>query len=151
VSILRPITRLLKGALQPFGRLCRSLLFDRVTWILSALCLIFLSGKFADPPSKAHAATLQVKGTTQNTPAVEIPDDAGVVNVKSFGAKGDGVSDDTAAITNATSGRLQMLLSIFRTVPILLAHHCSIRTAIHGERTWASGSEPNRDDPQVGR
>jgi hypothetical protein len=32
---------------------------------------------------------------------VEVPDDAGVVNVKSFGAKGDGVSDDTAAITNA--------------------------------------------------
>ena len=101
MSILRLVTLRLKGTLQPFERLCRSLLFYPITWVLSALCLIFLSGKFADPPSKTDAATLQVGGATQNTPAVEIPDDAGVVNVKSFGAKGDGVSDDTAAITNA--------------------------------------------------
>jgi hypothetical protein len=37
----------------------------------------------------------------QGAPAVEIPSDAGVWNMKSLGAKGDGVSDDTAAIIAA--------------------------------------------------
>jgi polygalacturonase len=37
-----------------------------------------------------------------NRPALRFPADAGVINVKTeFGAKGDGLSDDTAAIHRA--------------------------------------------------
>src|ERR1017187_1810836 len=47
-------------------------------------------------------------------PEVRFPADAGVINVKTqFGAKGDGLSDDTAAIRAAIEGRMQVRVLYF--------------------------------------
>src|ERR1017187_7032758 len=44
-------------------------------------------------------------GSAYEPPEVRFPVDAGVINVKTeFGAKGDGLSDDTAAIRAAIQG-----------------------------------------------
>jgi hypothetical protein len=56
------------------------------------LCLFLLFGTFighADP----FAAV-----ATQSIPPVQVPADAGVLDIKSLGAIDDGVTDDTAAI-----------------------------------------------------
>lgn len=37
----------------------------------------------------------------QQTSCISFPDDSGIINVKDFGAKGDGISDDTASINAA--------------------------------------------------
>jgi hypothetical protein len=48
------------------------------------------------------AATLIYEGSTkQNAVAQPLPDDSGIVNVKDYGVKGDGISDDTQAIQKA--------------------------------------------------
>lgn len=43
------------------------------------------------------------------TLSFEFPDNAGAVNVKSYGAKGDGVTDDTAAIQQALEARTRLV------------------------------------------
>ena len=46
-------------------------------------------------------ALLLIAATTSRAEDIVFPKDAGILNVKDFGAKGDGLKDDTAAIQKA--------------------------------------------------
>jgi hypothetical protein len=92
------------SSFTPFGRVCPSYVrFGRMFLRASiAACLAIMA--------------LQAQGTSggaqQNTPAVEIPSDAGVLNVTSYGIQGDGATDNTAAI-NALIQRAPMNATMY--------------------------------------
>ena len=65
------------------------------------LCFFLLFGRFSGHADPFTAVAIDGTSGTQSTPPVEVPADAGVLNIKSLGAAGDGVTDDTAAINAA--------------------------------------------------
>jgi hypothetical protein len=77
---------------------------------------------------RSQQSRLTAPAQHKSTPPVEVPADAGVLNIKSLGAAGDGVTDDTAAINAAIRQAPQNAILYFPngtyliTAPLLWKH-----------------------------
>jgi polygalacturonase len=83
---------------------------------------------FGLTPGSGHTLRLSFSGGREETLSFRLPDEACALDVRGFGAKGDGTADDTTAIQAAISslpegGRLFFPPGLYRTLPLFLKSH----------------------------
>ncbi len=101
---------------------------------------------FGLEPGSRHTLLLRFSGGGGESVAFTLPKETCALDVRGFGAKGDGLADDTAAIQEAIAvlpegGRLFFPPGIYRTLPLFLKSHIHLDLA----EGAALLSSPERD------
>ncbi|MBR4703884.1 MAG: glycoside hydrolase family 28 protein [Oscillospiraceae bacterium] len=105
---------------------------------------------FGLTPGSAHSLRLRFSGGGETSVSFRLPKETCALDVRGFGARGDGLADDTSALRAAIAvlpegGRLFFPPGVYRTLPLFLKSHIHLDFAA-GAALLAS---PERDQYPV--